>query len=410
LFSDESFCLKLDVFISKSVRRVIEKAACGGERTGRVYLSPPHMSAEDRELLLAAFDSGWIAPLGPHVDAFEAEFAAKLGVPHAVALSSGTAALHLALLVLGIGPGDEVATSTLTFAASANAIRYVGARPVFIDSELHTWNLDPELLAEELASAARRGTPLKAVLAVDMVGQCAELERVIEHCSRHEMPLIEDAAEALGASYRGRPAGTFGDIGCFSFNGNKIITTSGGGMLVTARREWATKVRHLATQARDPAPHYEHSDLGYNYRMSNLLAAVGRGQLRVLDDRVHKRRANFEMYRTALGGLPGITFMPEHPDGRCTRWLTCLTIDPDLFGATREDVRLALESANIESRPLWKPMHLQPLYAGYRVRGGEVSERLFKQGLCLPSGSNLSSSDIERVIEIVRSCERPGMR
>jgi dTDP-4-amino-4,6-dideoxygalactose transaminase len=263
--------------------------------------------------------------------------------------------------------------------------------------------LDPELLLEEIEAGLDRGRPIKAVLAVDLVGQCVDGERIANICRAYEIPFIEDAAEALGATFAGWPAGTFGDIGCFSFNGNKIITTSGGGMLVTARREWAEKARHLATQARDPAPHYEHSELGFNYRMSNLLAAVGRGQLRRLDDRVRRRRANFEAYRAALDDLPGITFMPEHPNGRSARWLTCLTIDADLFGATREDVRLALEDENIESRPLWKPMHLQPLYDGCRVRGGQVSERLFEQGLCLPSGSNLNRSDIARVVRIIRS-------
>jgi dTDP-4-amino-4,6-dideoxygalactose transaminase len=361
------------------------------------------MSGLDRDLLLEAFDSGWIAPLGPHVDAFEQEFAAMLGVPYAVALASGTAALHLALLVLGIGPGDEVATSTLTFVASANAIRYVGATPVFIDSEPRTWNMDPALLAKELEAGVRRGKSIKAVLAVDMVGQCPAYETICDHCRRYEIPLIEDAAEALGASYQGRPAGTIGDIGCFSFNGNKIITTSGGGMLVTKRHDWAEKARHLATQARESAPHYEHVELGYNYRLSNLLAAVGRGQLRVLADRVEKRRAVFAAYQAALGELPGIAFMPEHCEGRCTRWLTCLTIDPKLFGASREDVRVALEAANIEARPLWKPMHLQPLYSGCRVRGGKVSERLFEQGLCLPSSTDLTSEEISRVVEVVQS-------
>ena len=369
----------------------------------RIYLSPPHMAPGERELLLEAFDSGWIAPLGPHVDAFEREFAEKLGVPHAVAVSSGTAALHLALLVLGIGPGDEVATSTLTFAASANVIRYVGASPVFIDSELTTWNLDPELLADELATAKETGKPIKAVLAVDVLGQCADFDRIVEICRSFGVPLIEDAAEALGATYTGRPAGSFGEISCFSFNGNKIITTSGGGMLATSRIDWGRQARHLATQARDPAPHYEHSQLGYNYRMSNLLAAVGRGQLRVLSDRVECRRANFEFYRQALGDLPGISFMPEPPPSCSTRWLTCLTIDPEQFGATRETVRIALEAENIESRPLWKPMHLQPLYSGARIRGGLVSERLFKNGLCLPSGSNLSPKDRQRVVETVRA-------
>ncbi|MHB1035286.1 MAG: DegT/DnrJ/EryC1/StrS family aminotransferase [Pirellulales bacterium] len=368
----------------------------------RIYLSPPHMSARERELLLDAFDSNWVAPLGPHVDAFEKEFAGKLGVPHAVALSSGTASLHLALLLLGVEPGDEVITSTLTFAATANAITYVGGVPLFLDSDRETWNMDPGLLAEELKARARRGKLPKAVIVVDLYGQCADYGPILETCRAYGVPVVEDAAEALGATYEGRPAGTFGDLGCFSFNGNKIITTSGGGMLVAARKDWCDRARFLATQARDPAPHYEHSQIGYNYRLSNLLAAVGRGQLQVLDDRVERRRANFEFYRQALGDLPGIDFMPEHPRGRSTRWLTVVTIDPQAFGAAREEIRLALDRQNIEARPVWKPMHLQPAFSGCGIRGGAVAEHLFERGLCLPSGSNLSEADRERVVEIVR--------
>lgn len=372
----------------------------------RIHLSPPHMSPDARDMLLDAFDSNWIAPLGPHVDAFEREFAARIGIEHAVALSSGTAALHLALLALGIGPGDEVATATLTFVATANAIHYVGAIPVFIDCHPGSWNLDPDLLGDELEAAVRRGRPIKAVLAVDVFGKCADYESIRELCRFYEVPLIEDAAESLGATYRGRPAGTFGDIGCFSFNGNKIITTSGGGMLVTRRKEWADKARHLATQARDPSPHYEHSAVGYNYRLSNLLAAIGRAQLNVLDEFVDRRRANFRFYHQSLADLPGISFMPEHTHGRSTRWLTCITVDPDQFGATREDVRLALERENIESRPVWKPMHLQPAHLMCRVRGGEVAEDLFHRGLCLPSGSDLTPDDLSRIAAVIREVPR----
>ncbi len=383
----------------------------------RIHLSPPHMSGNERALLLEAFDSNWIAPLGPHVDAFEKEFrrvlfrshvdafekefAEKVGAVHAVAVSSGTAALHLALILSGVGPGDQVATSTLTFAASANAIRYVGAEPVFIDSERASWNIDPQLLAEEIEAGVRRGKPIKAVLAVDILGQCADWEPIVNLCRTYDIPLIEDAAEALGATYQGRAAGTFGRIGCFSFNGNKIITTSGGGMLITESREIADRARFLATQAREPAPHYEHAEIGYNYRMSNLLAAVGRGQLRVLEDRVERRRAVFRFYEKALGHLPGIEFMPEIPGGRSTRWLTCVLIDPKQFGASREDVRLALEAENVESRPVWKPMHLQPAYRGCRVRGGAVSEAIFRDGLCLPSGTNLTAEELDRVVRLV---------
>ena len=364
-----------------------------------MYLSPPRMSQQDREMLLEAFDSNWIAPQGPHLEAFEAEFAAKLNVPHAVAVSSGTAALHLALSALDICEGDRVATSTLTFVASANAIKYVGATPVFIDSESRTWNLDPDLLAEEMESGIRNNTPIRAVLAVDIFGQCADYEPIRKICQFYEVQLIEDAAEALGASYQGRPAGTHGDIGCFSFNGNKIITTSGGGMLVTHRKEWVDRIRYLATQARTPARHYEHHEVGFNYRLSNLLAAVGRSQLRLLDERVDQRRALFGRYRDALGSLPGLRFMPEHSAGCSSRWLTCLTIDPAEFGGTRDDVISVLEADNIEARPLWKPMHLQPLFADCVVRGGAVSKSLFEKGLCLPSGSELTSEEVQRILD-----------
>ncbi|MFZ5829541.1 MAG: DegT/DnrJ/EryC1/StrS family aminotransferase [Planctomycetota bacterium] len=368
----------------------------------RVYLSPPHMSPQERKLLLEAFDSNWIAPLGPQVDAFEHEFARKLGVEEAVALSSGTAALHLSLLILGVQSGDEVLTATLTFAATANAITYVGAQPVFLDSERQTWNLDPNLLEEELKHLAERGRLPKAVLAVDLYGQCADYEPILELCRRYEVPLVEDAAEALGATYAGEPAGTFGMFGCFSFNGNKIITTSGGGMLIGANREWLKLARKLATQARDPAPHYEHSQIGYNYRLSNLLAAVGRGQLAALDERVDQRRANYAFYLEKLGDLPGVDFMPEFPKGRPNCWLTCITVDPAQFGADREQIRLALEQENIEARPVWKPMHLQPVFAECRCRGGEVAAGLFRDGLCLPSGSNIDPADRQRVVDVIR--------
>lgn len=361
------------------------------------------MSGRERELLLEAFDSNWIAPLGPHVDALEREFAARVQMPHAVALSSGTAALHIAMMLLGVQPGDEVVTSSLTFAATANAITYLGAVPVLIDSDRDSWNMDPELLAEELDDAARRGRPPRAVIPVDIYGQCADYARIEPLCRQHDVPLIEDAAEALGATWRDRPAGSFGQFGCFSFNGNKIITTSGGGMLVTRDAQAAARARFLATQARDPAPHYEHSHIGYNYRLSNLLAAVGRGQLELLDDRVARRRANFEYYRETLGDLPGITFMPEPPGCHSTRWLTCIQVDPEQFGASREEIRLALEQADIEARPVWKPMHLQPIFQHCRVRGGSVSKELFDNGLCLPSGSNLARQDQQRVVDILRA-------
>lgn len=376
----------------------------------RLYLSPPHMSEEDFQLLSDAFHSNWIAPLGPHLDAFEQEFAKKLKVTHAIALSSGTAALHLALLAAGVKPGDEVITSSLTFVATANAIRYCGAKPVFIDSERSSWNMDPNLLENELRHAADQDQLPAAVIAVDVFGQCADYASISELCRQYKVPLIEDAAESLGAEYHGCPAGTLADIGCFSFNGNKIITTSGGGMLVTKSNEQAEQVRHLATQARMPTPHYEHEDIGYNYRLSNLLAAIGRGQLRVLDERVNRRRQNYCDYLDRLGDLPGLEFMPETEEGRSTRWLTCLLVDPGLFGATANDVRLALEAENIEARPVWKPMHLQSVNSDCRVRGGQVAEALFQRGLCLPSGSNLLSHDLDRVASIVARCAQPNRR
>ena len=376
--------------------------------TKRVYLSPPHMGPAERELLLEAFDSNWIAPLGPHVDAFEAEMCARLGVGHAAALSSGTAAIHLALLLLGVEPGDEVVTSTLTFSATANAITYCGARPVFVDSSAGTWNMDPELLAAEFAACAARGRLPRAVIPVDLYGQCADYEPIRAACARHEVLIIEDAAEALGASYRGRHAGALGDLGVLSFNGNKIITTSGGGMLLSDSAQWIERARFLATQARDPAPHYQHSCIGYNYRMSNLLAAVGRGQLRVLDQRVARRRDNNAFYRQALADLPGIDFMPQAGYGQPTCWLTCITVDPTLFNATREQIRVRLEQHDIEARPVWKPMHQQPVFSDCRARLSGVADRLFDQGLCLPSGSSLTDEDRARVAELVRTTPRPG--
>ena len=368
----------------------------------RVYLSPPHMGELEREFVRDAFDTNWVAPIGPHVDAFEREFAAAVGSPHAVALSSGTAALHLALKLAGVGRGDEVLVSTLTFAASVNPILYEGGVPTFIDSEERSWNLDPNLVEEVLRRRAVAGRRPKALVAVHLYGQAADLDPLVELSARYGVALVEDAAEALGATYRGRSPGTFGTAGIFSFNGNKIITTSGGGMLVSADQSLAEHARKLATQAREPATHYEHTEIGYNYRLSNVLAGIGRGQLRVLDERVDARRRNCEVYREGLGHLPGITFMPEAPWGRCTRWLTCLTIDPERAGVDREAVRLALEAANIEARPTWKPMHTQPAFEGYEVAGGAVAERLFAQGLCLPSGSSLTDAERTRVVATVR--------
>lgn len=364
----------------------------------RIYLSPPEVTDEDRNYLLGALAGGWIAPLGPDVDAFETELGVAVDRSHVVALNSGTAALHLALLLAGVRPGDEVLVSTLTFAATANAVRYVGAEPVFVDSSPKTWNLDPDLLAEVLEDARRTGRRFAAAVVVDLYGSCAEYDRIEDLLAQHRVPLIEDAAEALGALYRGRPAGSFGDFGVLSFNGNKIITTSGGGALLCDDPGLAAKARYLATQARDPAPHYEHSELGYNYRLSNLLAALGRSQLSDLVRRVEARRAHNAAYREALASIPGIEFMPEPPESRSTFWLTALTFDPAVTGIDRDQIRLHLEGLDIEARPVWKPMHLQPLYANCRVIGGSVAADLFDRGLCLPSGSSLGVDGRHRVV------------
>jgi pyridoxal phosphate-dependent aminotransferase EpsN len=369
----------------------------------RLYLSPPHIGPDELALVTEAFKTNWVAPVGPHVDAFEREFAAYVGVEHAVALSSGTAALHLALRDLGIGPGDEVAVSDLTFCASVNPILYEGATPVFVDSECRSWNLDPNLVEDLFRNRAARGRQVTALVPVHLYGQTADLDALVALCERYGVTMVEDAAEALGATYRDRSPGTFGRAGIFSFNGNKIITTSGGGMLVTDRAETAAHVKKMATQARDAAPHYEHSEVGYNYRLSNVLAGIGRGQLRQLDARVAARRRVFDAYVDALGDLPGVDFMPEAAWGTHTRWLTCLTIDPEAAGVTREDVRLALEADDVEARPVWKPMHLQPVYAQYETVGGAVSADLFDRGLCLPSGSAMTEADVERVVHGVKS-------
>ena len=369
----------------------------------RIYLSSPHMSGLEQQYVQAAFDTNWIAPLGPNVDGFEQEICQQTGAKHALALTSGTAALHLALIVLGIQPGDDVIVSTLTFSASVNPIIYQGATPILIDSEPESWNMDPNLLADFLAVRAQQNRLPKTLVLVHLYGQSANIAPILELCHQYNILLIEDAAEALGTTYQDKAPGTFGAMGFYSFNGNKIITTSGGGMLVSDNQSWIDHARKLSTQARDAAPHYQHSEIGYNYRMSNILAGVGRGQLQVLEDRVQKRRENFEYYQEALANLPGVQFMPEAAWGRHTRWLTALTIDPQQFGVDREAVRLALEAENIEARPVWKPMHLQPIFAAYENVGGAVSEQIFTNGLCLPSGSDLTEADLLRIVTIIRN-------
>ena len=368
----------------------------------RIYLSPPHLSGSELDRIKEAIESNWIAPLGPQVDAFENEVAAYLGVKSALAVSSGTAALHLALRVLEIGPGDEVICPSLTFVATANPILYQGAQPLFIDCEAKSWNMDPGLLAEILEKRARAGRLPRAIIVADILGQSADYDAILPVLERFEIPLVEDAAEALGASFRGRKVGSFGHLIVLSFNGNKIITTSGGGMLLSNDENAISKARFLSTQAREPAAHYEHKEMGYNYRLSNLLGAVGRSQLSTLDQRVARRREIFDYYRKHLNDLDGITFMPEMDGSFSSRWLSCILVDPQIFGANREDIRLALEAQNIESRPVWKPLHLQPLFEGAKMVGGEVSEEIFQKGLCLPSGHAMTESQLNQVIGIIR--------
>lgn len=368
----------------------------------RIYLSPPHLGGDEREFIMDALDSNWIAPLGPHVDGFEQEICQILKIDNAVALSSGTASLHLALIICGVKPGDYVITSTLTFSAPANAITYCGANPIFVDVSRKSWDLDPELLAYALAKAKDQGKLPKAVIAVDLYGQCADFDAICEICAKYDVLVIEDAAEALGASYKGRMAGSLGALGILSFNGNKIITTSGGGMLVSNNKDWIEKARFLSTQARDAAPYYQHSQIGYNYKLSNLLAAVGRAQLKVLNQRVKQRRANNEFYRREMEDLRGISFMPQCDYGKWNAWLTCILVDSSIAGVTSEEIRVELEHHNIEARPVWKPMHLQPVFASCQYFGGDVAADLFNRGLCLPSGSALSEEDKQRVVSIIR--------
>lgn len=370
----------------------------------RIYLSPPDISTRDHAAVDAVLTSNWVAPVGPDLEAFESAVAMLTKRQYAVALNSGTAALHLALQLLNVQPGDSVICPTLTFAASANPICYCGADPIFVDSEPRTWNMDPVLLELELGERAASGELPKAVIVVHLYGQCADMDPILAVCERYGIPVVEDAAEALGASYKGRPAGGMGAFSFFSFNGNKIITTSGGGMLLADKGSWIDRARFLATQAREPVAHYEHRELGYNYRLSNVLAGLGLSQLDDLSRRIAAKRAHFEAYRAALGELPGVRFMPiEDPDA-ANYWLTCMTIDPVDGGSSRDAVIVALEAADVEARPLWKPLHMQPVFQDCASIGGECAEGLFATGLCLPSGSALSEADRSKVIEGVRAC------
>ena len=362
----------------------------------KIWLSSPHMSGREMRYINEAFDTNWVSPLGPNVTGFEQELASYLKVNHCAALVSGTAALHMALINLGVAYGDEVVCQSFTFSASANPIVYQGATPVFVDSEPETWNMDPNLLEVAIKDRIAKGKKPKAIIAVHLYGMPAKIDEILSVAQRYEIPVVEDAAEAIGSTYRGKNCGTFGVMGALSFNGNKIITTSGGGALVSENEGYIKNTRFLSTQARDAAPHYQHSKIGYNYRMSNIVAGIGRGQLEVLNLRVQQRRANNQFYRNLLGSLEGITFLTESNGTFSNYWLTAMLIDPKI-GISREDVRLGLEADNIESRPLWKPMHLQPVFSGAPAYTSGFSEKAFEQGLCLPSGSNLTDVEKERI-------------
>lgn len=369
----------------------------------RVYLSSPHMSGGEMKYVNEAFDQNWIAPLGPNVDAFEETLADYCGVKYAAALSSGTAAMHLALVALGVKPGDEVLVSTFTFSASVNPIVYQGARPVFVDSEKDTWNMDPELLETTILDRIKKEAKIKAIIIVHLYGMPAKMNEIMEVADRYNIPVIEDAAEALGSQYNGKPLGSFGKVSILSFNGNKIITTSGGGALLSNEEHLVTKARFLATQARDNAPFYQHSEIGYNYRLSNVLAGIGRGQMEVIDDRVQRKRDIFEFYKNNLDHIKGVKFLME-PDSKfySNRWLTTILIDPEQAQTSWSQLKAELEKENVETRPLWKPMHLQPVFSAYPAYINSVSENLFSIGLCLPSGTNMTDQELNQVVDVIK--------
>ena len=368
----------------------------------KIWLSSPHMGEKELLYIQTAFATNWIAPLGPNVDGFEQDLQNYLGNNmHVAALSSGTAALHLALVILGVKAGDEVICQSMTFSASANPIVYQGASPVFVDSEETTWNMSPEFLEEAIKDRISNGKKPKAIIIVHLYGMPAQMDRIMEVAETYNIPVIEDAAEALGSTYKGRLVGTFGDINIFSFNGNKIITTSGGGAIASANEAYIKKARFLATQAQDPAPHYQHSEIGYNYRMSNICAGIGRGQMEVLQQRINSRRSNFKFYADAFADNKEVICHTEpDEDYSSNQWLTAVLINSD--EVSREDIRLALTEENIDSRPLWKPMHLQPVFENAAYYGASVSETLFNNGLCLPSGSNLTTAELERIVSLVK--------
>jgi len=375
----------------------------------RIYLSPPHLGRHELNYLHKAIEDNWVAPTGPNLDGFERDICEYTGVGHCVALSSGTAAIHLGLKLLGVRPGEEVLCPSFTFVATANPITYLGATPVFIDSEPHTWNMCPELLREALRERTQRGQRKpKALILVHLYGMPAQLDELLAIAREYKLAVLEDAAEALGARYRNQPLGTFGDVGVFSFNGNKILTTSGGGALITNREDRAAKTRFWATQAKDSAAHYQHSETGYNYRLSNLLAGIGRGQMELLEDRVKRRREIYAWYQENLRDIPGLSFGPSEAAGsRSNRWLTTILLNPEHTTVTPEQLRQHLETHNIESRPFWKPLHLQPLFAEAPMYGGSVCAELFERGLCLPSGTAMTEEDLRRVAEAVREALDP---
>jgi dTDP-4-amino-4,6-dideoxygalactose transaminase len=370
----------------------------------KIWLSSPHMGVNERKFVTEAFDTNWVAPLGPNVNGFEKDLASFLDDgAHIAALSSGTAALHLALILLHVKEGDEVICQSMTFSASANPIRYQNAIPVFIDSEPDTWNMDAELLEVAIKDRVAKGKKPKAIIPVHLYGMPAKMQAIMEIAGKYEIPVVEDAAEALGSSIHAQKCGTFGEMGILSFNGNKIITTSGGGALASKNENYIKKATFLATQARDSAPHYQHSQIGYNYRMSNICAGIGRGQMQVLPERIEQRRTNFSFYEKELQEFEGISFVQEPEGFYSNRWLTTILVDPvKSVGVTRETIRLALEKENIESRPLWKPMHLQPVFKEFPYYGHEVAETLFENGLCLPSGSNLTPDELNRVVDCIK--------
>lgn len=378
------------------------------EQNKKIWLSSPHMGGGEQKYVQEAFDTNWVAPLGPNVNGFEADLKSYLqGDVQVAALSSGTAALHLALIILGVGPGDEVICQSMTFSASANPIAYLGATPVFIDSEKDTWNMCPKQLLIAIKDRIAKGKKPKAILPVHLYGMPAQMDQILAISKAYGIPVLEDAAEALGSYINDQRCGTFGQMACLSFNGNKIITTSGGGALVAQAKEDTDKAIFLATQARDQAPHYQHTHIGYNYRMSNIVAGIGRGQMEVLDEHINNRRNNFAYYKEKLGDLNAISFLEEPAGYFSNRWLSCIMIEPK-DGITRETIRLALENENIESRPLWKPMHLQPIFESSPFYGDGTAEMLFENGLCLPSGSNLELDDLDHVISVIKAVLQHG--